>query len=284
MDTESQIMNFWEFTRERIAIYEARREGKPWPWTNDLVLQRYYFCNIFREWDRTTIWFRENVRDYLQDSNEIILATIIFRWFNRIEIGKVLLDNHLLTEWNSDKAKELLRGTSPIVTGAFIVKTPVNMNKLDGVCWCIDNMWRAKQTVQDSILAFPNALEWQWRALQNWSHMGPFMAYEVVTDLRHTKFGRYAHDIYTWANPGPGAKRGLLYIFPETVGPGVRKVEQMQKLLYAATAAIPNYPMEMRDIEHALCEYAKYRNALNGKRLKRVYNYGVTRPQCQPSV
>jgi hypothetical protein len=274
-------LNFWEFIQERINIYTRRQKGDPWPWTDDLILQRYYFCNIFREWDKTTEWFVRNLRSRYEFDKRVIMATVIFRWFNRIETGQTLLENDLYEHWDSVKAKELLRSRVPVVTGAYIIKTPNNMTKLDGVCWCIDQMWEHKQTVEDCIAMYPRSLEWQWRSIQNYPYMGPFMAYEVITDLRHTQYGMHASDIYTWANPGPGAKRGLSYIFPEAVGP---RLDLMQKLLYASTTTLPGYHFEMRDIEHALCEYAKYRNAIEGKKLKRVYLYGSVRQKCQPSV
>src|SRR5215467_11008342 len=193
-------LNFWEFILERIAIHEKKERGEPWPWTNDLILQRYYFCNIFREWDKTTIWFAENIRKNWQFDKRVILATIIFRWFNRIETGKILLDNDLYEHWDSAKAKELLKNVTPVVTGAYIIKSPNGMSKLEGVCKCLDYLWQYKQTVEDSIISYPKCLEWQWRALQNYPYMGPFSAYEVITDLRHTGFGMGATDIYTWAN------------------------------------------------------------------------------------
>src|SRR5262249_29838981 len=44
------------------------------------------------------------------------------------------------------------------------------------------------------------------RQFRGW---GDFMAYEVVTDLRHTRYLTGAPDINTWAVAGPGAIRGL---------------------------------------------------------------------------
>jgi len=43
-------LRYW--TKERDAIYTARREGKPSPWTTDHILRAYKFTNVFRELDR----------------------------------------------------------------------------------------------------------------------------------------------------------------------------------------------------------------------------------------
>ena len=75
-----------------------KQSGEPYPWTDDPILQKYKFTNVFREDDATTVWFRENMRDELCEHSDVILATIIFRWFNLVETGKVLLENNLHVE------------------------------------------------------------------------------------------------------------------------------------------------------------------------------------------
>ena len=52
-------------------------------------------------------------------------------------------------------------------------------------------------------------LEKTWKNYLPYAGFSGFMAYEVVTDLRHTKYLKNADDINTWANAGPGAVRGL---------------------------------------------------------------------------
>src|SRR5215472_13191089 len=106
------MMNFWEFIRERIAIYHKKQDGQPRPWTEDRVLNKYYFCNIYREWDKTTIWFKDNLRDPLKDNESVIFATVIFRWFNRIETA-VRMGPELFVDRDSKEAKKRLRGYSP---------------------------------------------------------------------------------------------------------------------------------------------------------------------------
>ena len=100
--------------------------------------------------------------------------------------------------------------------------------------------------------------------------MGPFMAYEVVTDWRHTWLGDKAEDILSWANPGPGARRGLNRIYGRPLEKTIKTkqcVEEMKDLLHASPAYIgvhvPN--LEMRDIEHSLCEFDKYERVRLGE-------------------
>lgn len=91
------------------------------------------------------------------------------------------------------------------------------------------------------------------------------MAYEVVTDFRWTRYLRGALDIMTWANAGPGALRGLNRLAGRRLTARVRDpVGEMRALLAIANG--PNSPLgehvprplEMRDIEHSLCETDKH--------------------------
>lgn len=45
------------FIRERMKIWGCKTDGRPLPYTDDVILQKYRFCNIYREFDRQTIEF-----------------------------------------------------------------------------------------------------------------------------------------------------------------------------------------------------------------------------------
>lgn len=264
---------FW-LAREREGIRAAREQGKPKPWTNDPVLQRYRFCNVFREDDKTTRWFNEHVRFPMRNDDGVALATVIFRFFNRIETGEVLLRNNLFKNWDSMWAKEALHDAKPLVTGAYMIKSPPGMNKLSGLCECIDNVKFDEGFVGS--LGWANTLESMWSQFMLYPYLGNFMAYEVVTDLRHTKFGWGATDIDTWASPGPGAARGLGRVLTGNVdqfrytrrSDRDAMLEGMQYLLGRSRdrAHWPsNRQWEMREVEHWLCEYDKWCRTTNNE-------------------
>ena len=56
---------YWLHERETIRIRKEER-GDPPPWTDDPILQEFKFCQVFREHDRTTRWFRTHIRDPLK--------------------------------------------------------------------------------------------------------------------------------------------------------------------------------------------------------------------------
>jgi len=233
------IDDFFAYARARHAIYLRRKAGEEPPWTDDAALGLYRFTNVFRELDRTTIWFRENVRERV-DGPEALLAAVVFRWFNRIQTGEAIFRQPMLTRGNCTAFERLVNftdgvdamresiiaycGKGPYTTGSYIISSPQGYGKLDGVLECLRQFMDTEQPAlwdgeartigwrefAEVMLANRGmfTLEFTWRWLRQHYFMGDFMAYEVVSDLRHTALLDKAPDITTWANPGPGAARG----------------------------------------------------------------------------
>lgn len=269
MQTE-MVERFFAYARARQDIKAFREAGFPAPWTLDPILKEYRFCNVYREDDKVTRWFRTNIRDPLRDDPSVLFATVVFRWFNRIETAERLLNADgisrlgVFTENKPDAVRAVLTGISPITTAAYIIKTPNGMKKLEGLLWCFEQFWNSRERFlienKDEI---PQTLEGTHARLMRCPFLGGFMAYEIVTDLRHTHYLENTPDIMTWANAGPGAVRGLNRIFGREVDKGLPQPQaciEMRALLELA----PSYgwhDWELREVEHTLCEMDKYERA-----------------------
>lgn len=281
------IHEFWDFVNEREAIRIQKEGGLPGPWTKDPVLQQYRFCNVFREDDKTTRWFRDNIREPWGNSSKVALLTIAFRWFNRIEIGELLLPMMRTGDWDGEWAEKILRphvnAGGKTCTGAYMIRTPTGKDKLTGVLELIEGARASADKLAEYCSSFgSNTLEEAHRIVMETWLLGPFLAYEIITDLRHTAFLQTATDIDTWASPGPGAARGtswILYGCRDRVGYGSGKgkalsMQTMQDLVALSRSPYwdwPSRPWEMREAEHSLCEFDKYKRAQGGQRLKRRY-------------
>jgi len=280
------VRDFFAFVRERYSILLRRRSGQPGPWTHDPVLAKYRFCNVFREDDKTTMWFREHVREPLAQAADmrVLMATVIFRWFNRIATGKVLLEYNLFADWNASRARDVLKDLHPLITGAYVIRTPAGMNKLEGLISLISPMWDDRQKLYSEING--QTLENSCVVLQNRPGLGSFMAYEIVTDLRHTQLLSGASDVMSWANPGPGAARGLGLVlfgdaeeFSYSAQQDGEKLQRGMRHLLALAQGSEYWPAqwpswEMREVEHSLCEFAKYCGAKEGRKLKQRFDQG----------
>ncbi len=287
----STLERFLYLCHERHQIYLRRKAGMEWPWTDDEILQTYYFTNTYRELDKTTVWLRENIREPLAGDNRVLMATIIFRWFNLINTGEILKAHNLFTDWNEKKSVELLKFANidgPVFTGAFMVKAgngPPGC-KIPMVCECISEVWKEQKSIIDVCKS-----DCRMEALQNilvqFRGLGDFMAYEIVCDVRFTHLLQDATDVDTWCNVGPGAMRGLARL--EGKKPVLNKKGRMshqggykpneaiaktRRLLAVMKKRFPRMPkFELREAEMLLCEFSKYENALwgDGGRLKRRY-------------
>lgn len=273
---------FFETARERYRIKLAREEGKPKPWTQDRVFQAWRFCNVHREDDKTTYWFRKNIRGPLSaqgDKVKIAQATTIFRWFNRIETG-IEIKDLLLGTWDSNEARRRLLNFSPVVTGAYIIKGPDGYTKLDGVLYCVD---LALPVLERVVPRWGDTLKGAWEDLNEIYYLGRFMSYEIVSDLRWTPVLENAVDINTWANSGPGCARGLGWVVsenPSIFNPGSARDQQLMLEHMTTLLALSKEELywpgswkkwEMREVEHHACEFDKYCRAKAGLKLKRRY-------------
>ena len=277
---------YWIEERERIRFKKEDLKQDP-PWTEDPILKEFKFCQVFREDDRTTRWFAAHIRQPLSAEPEVIMATVIFRFFNLIETGRTLLENNLHLEWNREKAIEEVIKQPKWVTGAYIVKTPNRMNKVTGVAECISHIWVERENLIASLEKM-TTLQEAWQFLLQYPYIGPFVAYELVTDLRHTYVLNEATDICTWGNPGPGAMRGLNRLTGRPLGFCKRSYDWdlEMRLLYEICkerlilpGISPNdkhyrMPFEMREVEGGLCEYDKYTRILRKEgRTRSTYDY-----------
>ena len=278
---------YWQTERESIRIKKESAVLSP-PWTDDPILQEFKFCQVFREDDRTTRWFRTHIREPMRNEEDVLMATIIFRWFNLIETGRTLIDHDLLRKWNGKKAIYEITKQPKWITGAYIIKTPNGMDKVTGVAECVSHIWTARESIlsrlHENLAKGESSLEATWLILRDYPYMGPFMAYEVVTDLRHTYLLENANDIMTWANAGPGAMRGLNRLtgrpldYSRKSHPWCKEMQdlfkQVKKILAPSIIFRNGANYEMREIEGGLCEFDKYSRIYKGEgRTRSVYKH-----------
>jgi len=278
---QESVERFFYWMNERTLIQIKKDRGDPWPWTEDKILREFKFTNAFRENDKTTVWFRENIRGPLKDSSDVYMATIIFRWFNLIETGETLIAHNLIKEWDPKKAYEVITPQKKWITGAYMIKSPTGKNKVRGICQTITTVWNYRQGFLDKCPW--QSIEKMTNYLEGYPFFGPFLAYEIATDLRHTYIGETANDLLTWANAGPGAMRGLNRIYDRPLEYTSKRhdwCKEMRELLQQSDEHFkysskysnkfglkdehPN-KLELREIEHSLCEFDKYERVRNGQ-------------------
>lgn len=284
-----QVREFFRYARERYLIMLRRSTGQPPPWTNDPVLQQYRFCNVFREDDTTTIWIRKNLRDPLTNDPKVLMAMIVARFFNRISTLQALKPIILTHGWHEQKAMRILAKLKPpIVTAAYMLKTPPVLTKSEGIAQILRPFAPDAEHLGINIHRDETTMQGLHEVLCEYPYVGKFMAYEIVTDMRFTQLMGNPPDRNSWASAGPGAARGLSRVVYGELGHYNYHSDEdqemlnkgMVKLLKMSWGKLKLWPLEwpsweMREVEHTLCEFDKYERARLGEgRPKQLFRHG----------
>lgn len=265
---ETTIEAFFAFINERHAIWCRRASGLPKPWTEDPVFLDWKFTNVFRELDTGTIALRRYLTEFRFTEEETFFVIVWYRLFNLADH----LEDGRLGDYQS--LEKYLRGKSgKIFTSAHMTTGVFAEDKIDTYLRAAKQAWGRRQYYVKSIAGA--SMEAAFRALKELYMVGPFVAYEIVCDLRFTTLIDPS-DRMTWANVGPGAARGLRRLgLPATLGSMVMLLEEAPKHLgphFKKHLAGVYPPFELREIEHSLCEFDKYRRVINGGRPRQKYS------------
>ena len=259
-----RVEDFNNFMIERHNIFIKKElNNDPYPWSDDAILTEYSFCNVYRELDRVTIWIRENWREPHADHPNLPFAMAMARQINWPPTLEAI---GFPSTFDAERIKSIMKERKDkgekVYTGAYMLTGTLGGTKIEQT---VDKILTPLYANSYGDFDF-SSIENCWKSFLPYPGFSDFMSYEVVTDLRHTKWLRNAPDIMTWANPGPGAMRGLNRIFGRPLDSKQKKplfIEEMRDLL----ALLNNtpLPLEMRDIEHCLCEFDKYERTRLGQ-------------------
>jgi hypothetical protein len=85
------MADFFLFCRERQTMWWRRAKGEPRPWSCVEVMNALHFCNIYRELDRGTAYFRSLVldlppaKDKVEWTRQVLWLSYAYRQVNRVE-------------------------------------------------------------------------------------------------------------------------------------------------------------------------------------------------------
>jgi hypothetical protein len=83
LEIEDPVQSFFDYCKKREAVRVKRESGETFPWSDDPILQKGRFLNVFREDDKVSksiIKFAEPAKD---DLPLLIQALFFSRWCNR---------------------------------------------------------------------------------------------------------------------------------------------------------------------------------------------------------
>lgn len=246
-------MTILQFIRERHMIFLRRANGEPKPWTTDEVLQKYFFTNIFRELDRTSVVMRDVLSGKMDRPNFLALV-VIHRMvsnadFNK-EIGFAGSYEVVVATYNNRRG----RGDS-VRTGAF---TSCQSDAALFASW--KYFFENGDAILSKIISGDQTVQGAFKALNGAKGLGKFLAWQVALDLQMYGAVRPSPDFVVL---GPGAELGLKLAGHTDFWALLKEIN------YSLPSEVPS--LEAKDLEHALCEYGKYVKLCSGGGKKRLY-------------
>lgn len=279
-----RVNELFAFIRERHAIWERRKAGKPKPWTADRILQSYRFCNVYRELDTVTQWIAKNWREPHKCDLDLWFAMIVAR---KVNYPESLADIGYPSPWNSERFKAAIGNRiaqgKQVEGGAYMITAgtgprwigqPKYIFLADAV---FGPMWKDRAKIrpsrEDTLASFHARLQHAGMTV------GSFIAGQVVADLKYVRPLKDAKDWWTWAAMGPGSQRGLNRVLdlPVTVAwkpeEWLKRLQELQSNIDPLVRKARMERIHAQDLQNCLCEFDKYeRVRLLEGRPRSLYN------------
>jgi len=264
--------SYWRFAAERMRIFHQRAAGMPGPWTQDPVLSRHKFTNVYRATDRVSQYLISDViYAGSQDPEEVVFRVLLFKLFNRIETWELLRDRlgdipswegYCFTDHNGVLNDAMSRGMR-VYSAAYIVPNPAF-----GEARKHGNHLRLIEHAMTSGLpersGEAGGLRQLYELLLRLPSLGPFLAYQYAIDLAYSSVTQADESQFVVA--GPGALDGISKVFEDTGGLSSAEVigwvqetsrSHFERLELAFSDLWGRWPT-LIDWQNVFCEVSKY--------------------------
>jgi hypothetical protein len=285
---------FWKFIYERQKVWHMRVvEGNSPPWTDDEILQKYRFTNVYRHLDPGTQYVIQNILEVDAPCEDKIFNVMLYRLIGRQETHEYLGFQTLVDFDSGNLEKELKHRRDeqdrPVFTGAYMVSGYNHMGSSDKIENVIKIFGEVAENTNfyESLLTV-DSMETAYDLIRSQQGFGNFLSYQVLVDLLYP-VGYYdggsvlPYSPDDWSTPGPGAKKGLdALVQSEDMGElevmrwlRVNQEEEFNRLgldfPYLTTEQGGVMHLSLADIQNCLCEFYKYHKILhsNGRARRR---------------
>lgn len=266
---------YWKFAYERQKAFEARAAGQPGPWSDDPIIARYKFCNVYRAADRVSQYMIRDVcyNDQPDAPSDRLFQIVAFRIFSNIATWESLrhklghspiIDD--LVDGSFERALcETKAENRTLYTGAFILcatnaygRRLKHLNHVELLKDMFVNRALGRQILEAT------SLRYIYDLVHGFPLMGDFMSYQIAIDLNYSDLVNFSENDFTQA--GPGAMRGIKKVFIDTNGLSPAQVimwmvdhqqEEFARLGYDFKG-LRGRPLHAIDAQGLFCETDKY--------------------------
>lgn len=300
---EQRLHNFFDFARERHAIFLRRSMKVPKPWTNDPILGNWKFCNIYRELDTVSQWITQNIIRPYEDHPHLwfmLCAARIINWPDSLQALMETKNAFGIDKFDPKVAYQVLKSRREqklkTITGAYIVNSVTTDKDPDHIRGdkmafiahkTLDHIWIEREAIKGEFKStMKNAVD----TLCRFKGYGKFMAYQITVDLSYSnKWLGKAPDYNTFNSAGPGTTRGLSRVFHNEKLIHMSDEEKTKLLCFQHKASLnedywPNThkdmrkgfaPLSLSNISNTNCEFDKASRLFLGQgKLRSRYDGG----------
>lgn len=290
---EEVLEIFKHYVAERYSIHLKKDvEGKPFPWTKDVILSMYKFTNIRREQDRNSRYLIDKMRSHGNRLTYDMLCNIMtFRLFNKIETYELMGGWVDFNDYKEDKVRSQLASAPKgyhYFTNAYMssgMKKEFNkmfpkekmsvMNIPNGVHQMSENVY--------ALIKEATSPQEVIDALKTVCGINDFLAYQLFVDFTYLEEFPWSENEFVLS--GPGCHRGLNHLFQDRDG------LTDEELLFWLRDNCPITPewcmknmtdlpkydrvMNVMSLENCMCELSKYMKVKTGSgRPRCLYKVG----------
>lgn len=211
---------YWEFTSKRQDVFFKRINNIEYPWSNDDILNKYKFTNVYRATDRVSQFLiRDIIYEGSQEPNELFFRIILFKIFNRIstwefiqeELGEISYKNYSFKVYDK-LLLEALKNKEPIYSPAYIMASGKSVFEKERKHQ--NHLLLIEKMINDKL---PHALQECksmksiYELLLSYPTIGEFLAYQYTIDINYSNLINFSEMEFVKA--GPGAKDGITKCF-----------------------------------------------------------------------
>ena len=211
---------YWHFAAERQRIFHRRVRGEPAPWTDDPVLSAHRFTNAYRAADRVSQYLIRHVAyDGDQAVEEVVFRVLLFKFFNKVStwerlraaFGTPSARSFSVDAYDAVLTRAFARGDR-LYSAAYIMPAAApgvrrkHLTHLQLLRTMLDERLPER-------LAACTSMRAGYEALLGYRGIGPFLAYQLITDLNYTSVLDFSE--MEFVMPGPGARSGIRKCFAD---------------------------------------------------------------------
>lgn len=277
VETTELFTELKNFINERNSIWKKKTSGEVAPFTNDPILSKYRFCNIFREFDRQTIEFHTLLNPLRGDFSLWLLNMFYYRMVANTEtikhVGLLSFD----PKHNEEVYNRLMNsprprfGTPYVFPVSVILKSDYPTRELF-ICNYLPTIM--KQVVETCFNTSLNkekvsVCDLLQKVLPVFGFNLSFLWTEVLIDVAY-QYPRLI-DLYAEFPVGPGSLPTLQRIDknekPSELVSKLSKLPLNTGIYYEGKQLV----LSAENWEGVGCEFRKYTNLKSGKGRKRIY-------------